>query len=58
MNKDRYTISYQERASGIWQEVGAKSIKEANQLYDMIGSEASFKVLVDNLTDEQLRQDG
>ena len=57
MNKDRYTISYQEK-DGKWKEVGAKSIKEANQLYDMIGKEATFKVLVDNLTDEQLRQDG
>lgn len=57
MNKDRYTISYREK-DGKWKEVGAKSIKEANQMYDMIGEEATFKVLVDNLTDEQLKQDG
>ena len=54
MNKPRYTITYW-LSNGKVEEVLASTIKEANALYDMIGKEATFKVLVDNLTDEQIR---
>lgn len=44
--KDRYRISYCDK-NNKWDEVYAKTIKDAEELYDMIGDEAAFKVLYD-----------
>lgn len=54
-NKDRYCISYVNR-DGKWSEVHAKTKAEAMALYDMIGKEATFKVLYDTVNGEQLAQ--
>lgn len=56
MNKPRYTITYWLSDTEAY-EITANTIKEANALYDMIGNEAAFKVLVDNVSNEQLRTD-
>lgn len=53
--KERYCISYCDR-NDKWDNVYAKTIKEAEVLYDMIGSEAVFKVLYDTVSGEQLKQ--
>ena len=53
--KERYCISYCDR-NDKWDDVYAKTIKEAEVLYDMIGSEAAFKVLYDTVSGEQLKQ--
>ena len=52
----RYSIKYRLKKDGKWEEVGAKTLSEANALYDMVGDEANFKVLIDNVSWEQLRQ--
>ena len=54
--KERYLISYKE-VKGSKKDVTAKTIKEANLLYDMIGNEAESKVLKDSITGKVLRQD-
>ena len=53
--KERYCISYCDR-NDKWDDVYAKTIKEAEVLYDMIGDEAVFKVLYDTVSGEQLKQ--
>ena len=53
--KDRYCISYCDK-NDKWEEVYAKTIKDAEELYDMIGDEAAFKVLWDTVSGTQLRQ--
>jgi hypothetical protein len=53
--KNRYLINYKE-VNGTWEKVFAKGIKEANELYDMIGNEAESKVLIDLVTGKQIRQ--
>ena len=53
--KNRYLINYKE-VNGGWKKVFAKIEKDANELYDMIGDEAEFKVLVDLVSGKQLRQ--
>jgi len=53
--KDRYCISYCDK-NDKWDEVYAKTIKDAEELYDMIGDEAAFKVLWDTVSGTQLRQ--
>ena len=53
--KERYCISYCDR-NDKWDDVYAKTIKEAEVLYDMIDSEAVFKVLYDTVSGEQLKQ--
>lgn len=53
--KERYCISYCDK-NNKWDNVYAKTIKEAEVLYDMIGSEAVFKVLYDTVSGEQLKQ--
>jgi len=53
--KERYCISYCDKDDK-WENVYAKTVKEAEELYDMIGSEAAFKVLYDMVSGTQLRQ--
>ena len=53
--KDRYCISYCDK-NDKWEEVYAKTIKDAEELYDMIRDEAAFKVLWDTVSGTQLRQ--
>ena len=53
--KDRYCISYCDK-NDKWEEVYAKTIKDAEEPYDMIGDEAAFKVLWDTVSGTQLRQ--
>ena len=53
--KDRYCISYCDK-NDKWDEVYAKTIKDAEELYDMIGDEAAFKVLWDTVSGTQLKQ--
>ena len=53
--KDQYCISYCGK-NDKWEEVYAKTIKDAEELYDMIGDEAAFKVLWDTVSGTQLRQ--
>lgn len=52
---DRYCISYKLR-NGKWEEVTAKTIKEARTLYDIVGDEAEFKVLYDQVNGDQIEQ--
>ena len=52
MNKPRYTITYWLSDNEAY-EISVNTIKEANALYDTIGNEAAFKVLVDNVSNEQ-----
>lgn len=54
MNKDRYCISY--LINNKWSEVYAKTKAEALTLYDMIGEEATFKVLYDIISGTQIAQ--
>jgi hypothetical protein len=54
-NKDRYCISYVD-ANEKWSEVHAKTKTEAMALYDMIGEEATFKVLYDIVSGVQIAQ--
>ena len=54
-NKDRYCISYMD-AENNWSEVTARTREEVFALYDMIGDEASFKVVYDLVSGEQLAQ--
>ena len=54
-NKDRYCISYVD-ANEKWSEVYAKTKADAMALYDMIGTEATFKVLYDVVSGEQIAQ--
>lgn len=51
----RYTISYKTK-NGKWNDISAPTIKEANELYNMVGEEAEFKVLLDNVSGEQIKQ--
>ena len=53
--KDTYCISYCDK-NNKWVEVYTKTIKDAEELYDMIGDEAVFKVLYDNVSGIQLKQ--
>jgi hypothetical protein len=53
--KDRYCISYMD-SNNNWGEVTAKTISEARALYDMVGKEATFKVLYDIVSGEQIEQ--
>ena len=53
--KDRYCISYCDK-NDKWNEVYAKTIKDAEELYDMIGAEAVFKVLYDIVSGIQFKQ--
>ena len=53
--KERYCISYCDK-NDKWEEVYAKTIKDAEELYDMIRDEAAFKVLWDTVSGTQLRQ--
>lgn len=53
--KERYCISYCDKDDK-WEDVYAKTVKEAEELYDMIGREAAFKVLYDTVSGTQLRQ--
>ena len=53
--KDRYCISYCDK-NDKWDEVYAKTLKDAEELYDMIGNEAAFKVLWDTVSGTQLKQ--
>ena len=55
IQKDRYCISYCDK-NDKWDEVYAKTIKDAEELYDMIGDEAAFKVLWDTVSGTQLKQ--
>lgn len=54
-NKDRYCISYVS-IDGKWSNVYAKTKAEAMALYDMIGEEATFKVLYDMVSGTQIAQ--
>ena len=54
-NKDRYCISYV-NDNGKWSDVYAKTKTEAMALYDMIGDEATFKVLYDMVSGVQIAQ--
>lgn len=54
-NKDRYCISYVD-ANGKWSEVYAKTKPDAKALYDMIGTEATFKVLYDVVSGVEIEQ--
>ena len=54
-NKDRYCISYVD-GNEKWSEVYAKTKADAMVLYDMIGTEATFKVLYDIVSGEQIAQ--
>lgn len=54
-NKDRYCISYVD-ANGKWSEVYAKTKADAKALYDMVGKEATFKVLYDVVSGVQIAQ--
>ena len=54
-NKDRYCISYVD-SNEKWSEVYAKTKAEALALYDMVGEEATFKVLYDMVSGEQIEQ--
>ena len=54
MNKPRYTITYWLKDKP--KEIQADNIHDANALYDMVDSDADFKVLVDNVSGEQLKQ--
>ena len=54
-NKDRYCISYVNK-DGKWNEVPAKTKAEAMALYNMIGEEATFKVLYDMVSNTQIAQ--
>ena len=53
--KERYCISYCDK-NNKWDEVYAKTIKDAEELYDMIGDEAAFKVLYDIVSGIQIKQ--
>ena len=53
--KERYCISYCDKNKK-WDEVYAKTIKDAEELYDMIGDEAAFKVLYDIVSGIQFKQ--
>ena len=53
--KDRYCISYCDK-NNKWDEDYAKTIKDAEELYDMIGDEAAFKVLYDIVSGIQIKQ--
>ena len=53
--KDRYCISYCDK-NHKWDEVYAKTRKDAEELYDMIGDEAAFKVLYDIVSGIQIKQ--
>ena len=53
--KNRYSINYKEVNGGL-KKVFAKTRQEADELYDMIGNEAEFKVLIDLVSGKQLRQ--
>ena len=53
--KDRYCISYCDK-NDKWDEVYAKTRKNAEELYDMIGDEAAFKVLYDIVSGIQIKQ--
>ena len=54
-NNNRYCVSYVD-ANEKWSEVHAKTKAEAMALYDMIGEEATFKVLYDMVSGEQIEQ--
>ena len=54
-NKDRYCISYVD-ANGKWSEVYAKTKPDAKALYDMVGKEATFKVLYDVVSGVEIAQ--
>lgn len=54
-NKDRYCISYVDRNER-WSEITARTKDEALALYDMIGDEATFKVVYDVVSGEQIVQ--
>lgn len=54
-NKERYCITYVDFNKN-WSEVYAKTKKEAMALYDMIGEEATFKVLYDMVSGVQIAQ--
>ena len=53
--KDRCCISYCDK-NDKWDEDYTKTIKDAEELYDMIGDEATFKVLYDIVSGTQLKQ--
>lgn len=53
---DRYEIDYREQATGEWKEVRCRTRQEAEEMYDMIGAEASFKVLYDLVSGDQIKQ--
>lgn len=54
-NKDRYCISYVD-CNERWSEITARTKDEALTLYDMIGDEATFKVVYDMVSGEQIAQ--
>jgi hypothetical protein len=54
-NKDRYCISYVDHNER-WSEITARTKDEALALYDMIGDEATFKVVYDVVSGEQIAQ--
>jgi hypothetical protein len=54
-NKDRYCISYIDHNER-WSEITARTKDEALALYDMIGDEATFKVVYDMVSGEQIAQ--
>lgn len=54
-NKDRYCITYTDN-EGKWSEVTARTKAEALEMYEMIGDEATFKVVYDLVSNEQIAQ--
>ena len=54
-NKDRYCISYVDH-NECWSKITARTKDEALALYDMIGDEATFKVVYDMVSGEQIAQ--
>jgi hypothetical protein len=54
-NKDRYCISYVDHNEH-WSEITARTKDEALALYDMIGDEATFKVVYDVVSGEQIAE--
>lgn len=50
----RYEVAYKENKTEKWKDIKCKTLKEAKEYYDMIGEEASFKVLYDLVSGDQI----
>lgn len=57
MNKDRYAIDYID-SKGNWQNLTAKTIKEAEILYNMVDDDCQFKTCYDIITGDVHMQEG